>query len=768
MFTTSLIAPLFFCPGNTEWKMPKQFSKYMQENEYFTLPENFRKTIASDTYRPRFLRLLKAKLHINQISSDTVPLLETIIKENKSVDFALIISEKHGNSFDWVLQTSSSNFTAMYAKQDIIELPKNQIMLKEIHKKLDNFNNNEDGINELSPEDLLTRLYSPSDLIQPIENNIEPSHGTSFLDVFKATSYLALPMAASFTFSFEVFLSVLLLQQLSESEEDIAAATLVSTVMNTICVIALAPLLGIALYLSEELGAWKKAEKENLNEENQELLIQEGNGIDIIAENIASEPEPVITRTRRIDIIESTNMHSLIIATTMAIPATAILCYAEPILLSFNQDPIVARSASDFLQTYALSVPGFALRGSAEQIMFGFGKTIPAMVMALSGFVVGGLFALALGFGVESNTMVPISIPRMRQQGVALGFLIETYITAIAFSAFIKFDEDCKKFNFYSFLYDFRQRLERNWSGLIELWSSGWKIGGVICAELLFTLSIGLLSGGLGTESQSAMAYCMQFIYFEFILIAAFGLSCGQMVSKLLGEQKLEHARATAQYGALTTLGYVTITSVIAATSTEIAANFFGGASEEVATMLTTLVPIMSLGVVLDSVRYNFLHQLRAMKIFNMPGFITVAGMLGGFCLAAALGFETPLGVNGLAIGYTAGIGTVSLALLKLWLEELEKLSDQNEQASQIIEVVENQDGEPEEHSLERVVKIEDLTTSINRLLNLEEEPTGDEDTLCPEALKAFEKDAAFGDDYDDDPDRDPFDEFDGVVVSTY
>jgi hypothetical protein len=99
---------------------------------------------------------------------------------------------------------------------------------------------------------------------------------TPFFTVFTELSYKAIPMALSFTFSFEVFLAVSLLQIMSESEEDTAAAGLVSTMMNFVCTLAMSPLFAASMDLSKKIGRWREARKVELElEEIAEESIQE-------------------------------------------------------------------------------------------------------------------------------------------------------------------------------------------------------------------------------------------------------------------------------------------------------------------------------------------------------------------------------------------------------------------------------------------------------------------------------------------------------------
>lgn len=468
---------------------------------------------------------------------------------------------------------------------------------------------------------------------------VENNQLTSFFRVFKRISSIAIPMGLSFTFSFEVFLSVILLQLLSESEEDTAAASLVSTMMNFVCVLAMSPLFAASIDLTKKLGAWQEEREE-------------------IAEHSIQELCPIPTKELKKEKIEVVSINAMLVGAFLTPPAVITLYYSGFILTSvFRQDSAVVLSAQQFLRPYSLAIPGLMARMSFEQVIFSFGKTKAAMWMALASFSVGAILSVLLGFG-------KLGFPKMRQQGVALGFVVESYLTALFYGLFVKFSKECKEFNFY---YVSINRIRRNLDNLLDIVRMGMMIDFTVAIELVLTLSVVVFSGLLGTEQEAAMSYCMQFIYFEFIILASFSYSCAQEMSRELGAKKFIEAKNTALYGLLTGLIYVVPLPILFAIYPKGLEFISGGATEEVSKTLKTLVPIMSLGVILDAIRFNLLQQSRALRDFLAPSVMAFLGLSSGILLACMLGFETPMDINGVGIGYTFGIGVTAVALGLRW-----------------------------------------------------------------------------------------------------
>lgn len=479
---------------------------------------------------------------------------------------------------------------------------------------------------------------------------------SSFIDVFKKISTLAIPMALSFTFSFEVFLTLIFLQLLSESEEDTAAATLVSTWMNTICMIFASPLFAIAIDLSGKVGAWREEERPGHEAETDE---QSSIPIWSVGDS----------RERKKEKIESTMSYSLLITGIVTVPATLMFYYADPILTwVFRQNNGVALTAQKFLRPFAVAIPGIMTKINMEQFMLSFGKTKPAMWIALANFAVGTSLSALLGFGTKIGSLV---IPKMGPEGVAIGFTTESYLTALSYSLFVKFNEECRAFDFFKTSFE---KIRRNLDGLKNVLRLGGAITFSIALDIVSNLSVAMFSGLVGIPQQAAMSYCLQLIYFEFIFTVAFGYSCTQEMRRELGARQLREVEKTGIYGLLTSLSYLTPLPLIFSIYPKGLEIISGGSSETVSKILTTLAPIMFTGSALYSVSYNLLQQTRALNDLCAPNVITLLGVSSGVGLSAGLGLGTSIGIDGVGAGYAIGVGFTASALFLRWRQSMNKV----------------------------------------------------------------------------------------------
>ncbi|MCD6045208.1 MAG: mdtK [Gammaproteobacteria bacterium] len=481
----------------------------------------------------------------------------------------------------------------------------------------------------------------------------DPTLSVSFWDIFKHISKVGIPMSLSFTFCFEVFSSVLLLQLISQSEDDTAAATLVSTIMNTFCIIAMSPLLSVMNVLSSKLEEWKEKQLTD----SQALIA------------LADEPDLK-------EQIESVGPYAFLMVAAVSVPCWASLYFSRAIMTTiFHQQDSVARSAERFLRPYSFAVPALMARVALGVIMLSFGKNKESMGLALVTFVMGLGLAILLGFGYKF-------FPDLDQTGIALGFVLETYLTALCYGLFVKFNKECREFNFFQISWNI---LRRNTDVLKDMLRYGMAFVVSYSIDLSLTLAIGILSGLLGVEQQSAMSYCLQFIFFEFIFLAAFSMTCMGEVTRAMSvknsqqdpDQIYQMARFSVQLsrgGLITSLIYLTPFPLFLAVYPKALEFISGGASPEVSKQLRTLVPIMVVGALFDNIRYNLLQQSRAFEDLSLPIVIAFCGMVSGIALAALFGFAANLGIDGVAMGYAIGLGGAAAALFLRWWSQCNTL----------------------------------------------------------------------------------------------
>ncbi|MCW8397405.1 MATE family efflux transporter [Legionella sp. PATHC038] len=520
------------------------------------------------------------------------------------------------------------------------EEPQNQQIIINVS---DAANASEESLDHVSLED------DDEALITPINNSDsvdEVAYG--LWDVFKSLSSLSVPMALSFTFSFEIFLIVVLLNALSENEDEAASATLISTMINTLLVVGMAPLFSMSVVASNKIGELTEAEKEG-------------------------ETNEVVLQAKR-EYIAGINRNGLWLSAALTPPIMAGMIFSKPLLTTiFGQKDQVAEITQHFLRVYSPAVAGVLTRISTEQMMFSFGRSKAAMFMGFASLLVGTGISSWLGFG-------GLGMPKMRGDGVAIGYIIEAYLTSLAYALYLAKHKDFSQYEFFKIF----KKFSGQFAQLKELLAIGGSITFSVASEMAMSLSVSILSGMLGTKEQSAITDLNQYIFFNFLLLAGFGQGNSQELNRLMGARKYQNASSMGKYGLLTTLIYTAPVPLFFAVMPGVLV--MGNNPNEVKDMLKYLAPIMSAGVILDSARYNLLQQLRVLKDLRGSTMISVSALSLGITGSALLGLKTKLGIYGVAAGYTGGVIIALPGLAYRWrnrinAEKIEELAEETPHA---------------------------------------------------------------------------------------
>lgn len=484
----------------------------------------------------------------------------------------------------------------------------------------------------------------------------------------------ALKMGMSFTFSFEVFMLIPLLHHFSESESDIAASALAASMMNALCGIAAAPLFMVPSVLRPRMDKWEE-EKKSEDKEKGSMQTEEDavdpNSVRVIISSmpISGTAEQVVShvidkKAEKKEEIESIYNYSLSYSVLISGVVGTIFYFSESVL-STTQEAAVAASAQEFLRPYAFAVPGFIVRISLEQILFLFQEYDPAMKMALGSFSVSTGVALVLAFYAEMGPL-----------GIALGFTLESYLTAILYAIFI-----VKSFPEFDFLkLPFTASVTKFRGGLIELTKVGADSALNFGIDFTLALVVSLLSGSLDEESQSAVSYNLQYIYFLLIFSVAFTFTSGQTVINVLGKPK--EAKEMSEQGFSTTMRCLAPIPVILAIVSAFYPKIFY-ASEKVEESLQILVPIMCVGMVFDIARFNLMHQLRILDDTFAPNVIALVVLAGGMAGATGVAFETSLGIYAIAGGSTLLLGVVVAIMYGRWNKKLAQLVGEDKESKE-------------------------------------------------------------------------------------
>jgi MATE family multidrug resistance protein len=483
---------------------------------------------------------------------------------------------------------------------------------------------------------------SENDSIIDIE---EENESPSLWSLFKNIVGLSLPMALSYTFNLQMVLLVYLLGNLDEDESNLASITLITSLLNTVIIIGISPLFSMSIIAGREIGE--------------------------LCEVVERGEDEALIEERRAH-IASIHRNGLILGTAVMPFMISSMVASKPLLhYVFNQDEMIASFAQDFTRPYALTIPAVMMRLASEQIMFGFGQTKPAMIMALTSFglcmSLGGLLAFgALGF------------PRLGKTGVLIGCISESYLTAIAFSFYIAKHPAFRLFHFFDLLKPFKPTMDQ----LKKMFQLGKSFLFTVSIETGLVLMNSVLAGLVGTEAQAASSSIALFTFFSLLLSTSFGQSCSQEMSRKLGERKFLDVSRIGKVSLFTTLGFVIPIPLIISIDPSLLMKIMGKDSESLLQILRYFIPIISVGCIADAARYNILQQLRALGDTQSSAYISSIVLNLGLGASAALSLGTSMGIYGVATGYSASNVLATAALFYRWTSQIkpEAIRDKEQQ----------------------------------------------------------------------------------------
>ncbi len=452
----------------------------------------------------------------------------------------------------------------------------------------------------------------------------------SFPACFKLIAGLGIPMALSYTFSVTIVAIGLLGGSLYHDAVHVAAITLIMTSINTLMIIGFSPLFAMSIMVSNLVGSLRVVRDEE-------------------------------TRAYTVQRISAVNRSGLQIVAVIAPIIFGLMFFSQTLLVKVMGQPEEAAAiVQGFLRIYAFAVPAVLWRVCLEQILFSFAKAKATMCYSVISFAVGTVFAYALAHGV-------LGFPGMGLQGIAIGYTVECYLTAIFFAYYLRYQADFAEYNFFK-LFNYgviAQGLTR------QLLKIGAPIAFTIINEMLLTFVLVIIAGRLGTAQLAALNFSMQIIFFVFIISASFGQACCQEVSRQIGAHDVGNARRVAIYGLWTTLLCLAPLCGLLVVTAPVFVNYFIAGHPEVVTLALFLVPLVVLAILCDAARYNILQVLRALHDHVVSMLLSTVALWFSILLSIGLGLYTQLGLRGVIYGYLIGIICATLLLIPRWWMKL-------------------------------------------------------------------------------------------------
>ena len=475
---------------------------------------------------------------------------------------------------------------------------------------------------------------------------------SEFWNTFKKLTAFGIPAGLSFTYSLAIFLVAVLIHRMTSKEDELAAIALIVTMMHYVAV-PMSFLFAMSGVASKHIGAMKKAENEN-------------------------DYETVGKKELEIAQVYKAGM---LLALPLSAAALGPLVFSKPLLELFQQNSAVAENTAKFTKPFTIAIYAVFVRLVAEQMMLSANKQNHAMIIGLVSLAIGVGIAIWLGHG-------GLGIEPMGLAGIATGFTVDAWLTAIAYTLYIGFAEDLRRYHFFDIT-----NLNGIWDQTKNILAIGQSIFFSMGTEIGINLAMGFLAGVIGVRPQAALTYIMQYTSFVFLFSLAFAQGCFQEIFKSIGARDFRNASLEGRYGLLTSFLWIAPIPFVVPFISDLLLQSNIQNRKEMADMVYYLSIMLSVAVVADAMRYNLLQQLRSIGDINLPTLLSIFILTAGIIVGGVTGLKTSAGIYGLVGAYSASMLLATMGLMVRWATKIDP------------KIIEELNPEPEEVRVEEVVE---------------------------------------------------------------
>ena len=318
----------------------------------------------------------------------------------------------------------------------------------------------------------------------------------------------------------------------------------------------------------------------------------------------------------------------------------------------FGQDEKIGTLASSYLETVNAGSPALFLFYGLKQHADGMGKTLPGMLITLSGL----LLNVALNHWFIHGGA---GLPALGLQGAAIATTISRWLMAISFLLSMKYFTGMEPF-----------RLMRNalapaqFAEVRKLLILGFPVGMMMLFEMASFSIAHLMSGWVSPTALAAHQVAINLASITFMIASGFATAGSIAVGYGYGEKDAGHIRTSVKASLILVLcGQVLFSFLFLFFSRPLAELYTRDA--QVVPLAATLILYASVFQLSDGMQATAAGLLRGMQDVRIPSVVAfVAYWLLMVPCCYFLGFTTGLGIEGIWIGFLIGLTAAAGMLL--------------------------------------------------------------------------------------------------------
>jgi len=339
----------------------------------------------------------------------------------------------------------------------------------------------------------------------------------------------------------------------------------------------------------------------------------------------------------------------------VGVPASAILAFAEPILVAVGQEVKLAALAGEYVSTLLwCMVPGIWLI-VLRNFVSSLGHPRSAMWVMLAGIPLNALFVYVFVFG-------HFGMPKLGIAGAGLATALvqlAMFLTQLAIALW------AKPFREYRIL----ARVWRaDWPRLREVFALGVPISISLLLEMGVFVAAVVIMGWLGTVPLAAHQIAIQIASITFMIPFGIAQAATVRVGHAVGRGDRAGVRRAGWMAVALGVGFMAAMAVLLfAARYDLPVLFLDPAAPngaEVVALAATLLIYAALFQIFDGAQAIAMGSLRGLSDARIPMLIAAFSYWAvGFTLAYALGIGAGLGAVGIWIGLATGLALAAILL---------------------------------------------------------------------------------------------------------
>jgi MATE family multidrug resistance protein len=343
----------------------------------------------------------------------------------------------------------------------------------------------------------------------------------------------------------------------------------------------------------------------------------------------------------------------LLLSVLLAVPAFALLSYAEEILLAFHEPATLARNVGEYCAMLRWGTPGSLIGiGMMRAFLPAIGAAKRLLWVSIGGVFVNGFLNYGLIHGAYG-------LPREGFVGSAAATTITVWLTAFALVALLHLRP-----RYRHFVLAARPHLPL----LGELVGIGWPVAITYGVESTLFLATGMMVGLLGESPLAAHQIALNVASVAFMVPLAIGQAANVRVGYWIGAGVPVAARHAGFVALALGVGFMMCSGLVLIVAPHAIVGLYlhldDPANARTVSLAASLLGVAAVFQIVDGMQTVGSGCLRGLKDTRVPMLAAAFGYWGvGFPTGYVLAFHFGLGAKGLWWGLAAGLASVAVLM---------------------------------------------------------------------------------------------------------